>query len=453
MTDNIPSSEIVAISGSEQGVSSDGGSPLLYTFNKYFADMVMGLKKANPIVKASLTHYKVMENLSTLRENMDHFTQNVVESPSVMAVLENADITLDDILNDVAVLESYPVKGVNMLTVKTASASDGGAALWGTLRYVYVLLVLHAIHKEQKQHSQLSDDQKNERLQHVLRIFGKIQAAVYDTAADSDEKREQMVDDALAETADNCSSEKHLVHLFRKYSECEAKVAQSVRRKNSSSSKTGAGGEGKEDFESMFGNSKIGGLVKELMSEFNPDELNMDESLFDSQNPLEALSNFQNMMNSSSGVGSMLSRMGQKMQSKIGSGELRLDELIGETMGLIGNNAALQNNPIIANLLSMMNNGGGGGNGGGMQADILKNLFSKMGSGGGGNEGEDGQDEQNMADMFSKLDSMMKGGGGKAAAAAAASSSSQHHASSGTRDRLRKKHESKYGSGGQQQKK
>lgn len=113
-----------------------------------------------------------------------------------------------------------------------------------------------------------------------------------------------------------------------------------------------------EDAMKMFENSMIGNLAKEISEEINVQDLNVE-------NPADLL-NFESLMSGSNNVlGNIVSKVSNKIQSKIADGQLNQADLVGEAM----------------NLISMLNTTTGAGGMGGNPAfsDLMNNITKSMG--------------------------------------------------------------------------
>jgi flagellin-specific chaperone FliS len=116
-----------------------------------------------------------------------------------------------------------------------------------------------------------------------------------------------------------------------------------------------------EDTMKMFENSMIGSLAKEISEEINVKDLNIED-------PSELL-NFQNMTGSNNVLGSIVSKVSTKIQTKIQDGQLNQGDLISEAMSMIG----------------MLNNFGGGAGSGGNNnlMEMMANINKTMGGAAG----------------------------------------------------------------------
>lgn len=473
---------------SSESVASQRGhhSPMLYTFNKYFAELVMSLKKTNPIVKSALAHYKVMDNLSTLRDHFDYFSDAFVrDNPrAISMMLNHEELALDKLVDSADFLESCPVRGVNFLTVKTVALKTTAdhkhtvsPLFWSVLGRVLVLFVLAKTYGFHSGKVVTEEGEEDKRVQGIFTALNDIRESATDknytngNAVDISKYMKDMVmthvlfDNMDSECSpSNSSFVSDLSRAFVRIRQCELETLQSpvsescCKAQHRADEKRDADSNGSppdasqfEGFEKLLGGSKIGSLISEMMNEFDPNELNLnlEEGLLDSQNPLDAFANIQNLMRSDSGIGSTMAKLGTKMQQKIGSGEIKVDELLGEVMGLVGNNDAIRNNPLISQLMASMtpsqSDGGGGGGGMGEMANLLSNLTGGMSGANNNSRGHGESSERNLEQMFANLDTSMKKN--PALRRAASVASNQHQSSGGskhnTRDRLRKKYESR----------
>ena len=155
-------------------------------------------------------------------------------------------------------------------------------------------------------------------------------------------------------------------------------------------------------------NSKIADMASEISRELDLSAMSQ------SDNPMDFLG-LDKLADGNSVLGSIVSKVGSKIQGKLASGELKQEELLSEAVGF----------------LKAFEGAGGPGGGGGLGglASMLGGLGGLGGGkGGGGNGGFDMSDVMKMAKAFQQG----SGGGPKQPPPAPASSG-------GTRDRLRDK--------------
>jgi hypothetical protein len=137
---------------------------------------------------------------------------------------------------------------------------------------------------------------------------------------------------------------------------------------------------------SMFDNTTIGDLAKEISSEIDISQLNI-------QNP-EQLLDFSNLGSSNNILGNIVSKVSNKIQNKISSGELNQQDLMSEAMSFLGAMGGAGGA------------GGGAGGAGGMSPmdlfnnPMMKDLFSGMAgsmAGSGKNSGGGGRMQMNTS--------------------------------------------------------
>merc|ERR1711934_117131 len=107
--------------------------------------------------------------------------------------------------------------------------------------------------------------------------------------------------------------------------------------------------ESNNNFDSIFGDSKIGELANELAGEINIEDLGITGEM--NENPgklLETLmsgGNSNNLMN-------MIQTVGNKIQNKISSGQVNETQLLSEAQSMMG---MLGNNDLLSNMMGSMN--------------------------------------------------------------------------------------------------
>lgn len=489
----------------------DGERATLYTFNKFFAEFVMGLKKVHPGVKGALGHYRVMENLSTLTDNVDHFCRSVIDRPEVMRFLkEEAGTASTHALSSCSpafdALE--PVKGISIGEIRRILENDNyneesiSKAQWSALGYVYILLILYDLYKnpetddqQQLQQQQtgdtntdvVDDDDKQtkqelpSKLRQTLNVITKVRSG----RVDKYRTLQELLDGEDVQLLDD-----DYVAFFEKLFLCEKNTRSSSSAHESSSDSTDP-----NDFMKSFENSKIGMLAGEMIKELDIAKM-LENS--NSNNPMD-LFNMANLLNPQSDAGGMLVKMAHLMQNKMNSGELRMEELFGEVTGMVNSNDAMKNNPLISTLLKSVQQqhysaGSTGtapnapGNAEGSSegdttasstestgsSDLVEQLLAKMGGLGGlggaaasiasgmqqpQQSQQPAEDTEHLEQMFAKLGRLQQ----QAAQASSSSRTSRHHlpgghgggsrnggggSSSSTQERLRKVLESRQKSNG-----
>jgi len=116
--------------------------------------------------------------------------------------------------------------------------------------------------------------------------------------------------------------------------------------------------------DSLFG-GMIGNLAKEIASEINPSELQIDPN-----NP-EAL--LQNLFSSDKGnLMSLVQNISGKLQTKLDNGQLNQQELFNEANSIMSN---LQNMPGMSNMMNNMTSGGMPGIDPSMMAGLMSGLM------------------------------------------------------------------------------
>ena len=430
----------------------------LYTFNKYFAEYVMFLKKLHPDVKAALENYRVMENLSTLRDNIEHFSTKVTISEHTMTLLRGAvkRDDDDDIIRSIDLEELEPVKGVTFGKIRTCLLEDSDssrsssaiASLWVTLGYVYILAIVHEIYDGQIREGETDatscserDEAHSDRLKCVLNAIGKIRIA-----SDHAEEEATSVDvRCILEGEDIQILDDEFIALFDGLRLCDVNAERERKKaaadKGEPSDEDPPSGEQQknpDDFMKMFEDSKIGALAREMMSDLDIAKMT-EEAASKGKSPMDMF-DLSTLLDPQSGTGGMLVKMAHKMQNKMNSGEMRMEELFGEVMGMVNGNDMMKNNPLVNTLLNSLHqkqaqNGGqntttgeerGGGTteGTGGMGGMLGAMMSKMG-GGAGNESDD---TDNLDDLMSKL--------GKLQTQCSEASSSSRSTSSATSRRM-----------------
>lgn len=369
---------------------------MLYTFNKYFADYVMYLKKASPELKRALAHYKVMERLSELRENLDHFRVHVADAGALedlvkfdaarcKAAPEDAEAEVFRHL-PVRAADAHFVRGVALRDALRAVCASAlakeeasepahendeaerarrralvAAQLWSTLGYAYIIGILYLA----------CADADNEDNAYADALLQKVIMGIMSMRATPADK---SVNDVLREN-DAEIMDPDILALFDGLQRTE--MQQRTLDDLLAQKTDGGGGAGEGQFCDAFEalkHTKIGQLAKEMGDEIDPSELNLDENT----SPADLL-NIQNFMNPASPMHAILTRLGSKMSQKFTSGELRTEELMGEVLGILDGNQALRSNPMVNTMMNAVRgNAGASGGNAAQNEDPLENISAIM---------------------------------------------------------------------------
>jgi hypothetical protein len=333
---------------------------IVAVYNKYLVDMLLQQKPRAPALRHAL---REAGHCAIDPRSDDHIR-------SAAATLDaHAVATLDpeDALGDAAVLRFQPLGGVPMSDIVCVTEGEGGdedAEKDASLRtYVYVLAVLAATHAAGSE---------------------VLTAAVLDALSSSQrggkgKGKAVVLDDDIALLLD--------------------RVAECYRQSEPRSYNNPF-----EGLMKSMENSKIGDVAAEISKEINLSEADM-------QNPMDLL-DFSKLTDSSSVLGSIVSKVGSKIQGKLASGELKQDELMSEALGFLkafqggaGAGGGMPGGGMIADLLKVASGGAGGGTApagsAGLMADLLK--VAQQAGLGGGNAGSGGSGNHDAADRRERL--------------------------------------------------
>ena len=287
------------------------------TFNFFFYEFV---KVAKSITKTSSTEvYNLIRKNYVVKdmvteEHIKHFSDNMSEEKfKDILELDTGDIKMTENLETVEV-----IKDVSMKTL--VSDVDATENLSGIYSYLIILTIMqHAYKKE------LSEESVDTLVATLSQCQSGAEVIDYDDILDED-----------------------LVTLLQKVydlsdsgtSKCDAAGAEG-------DSKPGGGG----SFEEKLENSTIGSLAREIASDIDVSNINVEnpEDLFSGEN--------------SQLIGDIVGKVTSKLHKKMQNGSIRQDQMMSEAM----------------NLFSSMGSGGFGGAGGGVpNSDMFANMMSTM---------------------------------------------------------------------------
>lgn len=334
-------------------MSSPHEQKIVYSFNKFFADFIMFLKRSDVRVKEALrAHYRTIDDLSTSTTHLDWFRDNV-DAPKMAGVHEA-----------MADEGAQLAKGVTvaMLARCTGDEEADHALLAQALSFVNLLAAIHHIYRE---HQQLQgrpeeQDKVGDLLQRTLRVVHGIQQD-----ADVGDEMASILDDDLLTYID-CMADLEALARGRDpeddapsdgaADEGDAAPAADDKGDEGDDAAPDAADKGDDgappdifgDMFARFKDTKLGELAQEITEEIDVDQLDL-------KNPMDLL-NIANLTDEKSALGSIVSKMTGKMKSKMESGSLRYEDLMGEAMGLFKGMdlSSMQNNPMFSAMMAGM---------------------------------------------------------------------------------------------------
>jgi hypothetical protein len=336
----------------------NASSKFLYVFNKLFSSFIKTLKDVNEEVKPIIKkHYKVIDKASP--QYYDKFWASV--EPKWKDFVEMDSLYETDNLNDVEVAQDICIHRI------FTSLDDGRKDMVSS--HVYLLLVFAYLYTEIKkedvhgetepevdvskvnvdtQAAETAEATKTEvnashtLFNNVVSLLSLIQTNQKDTDAYK-EILDSIVDDDI-------------VRLLSKIKT----VAGTVPKQFDTSS----AGNNPMEFLQGLENSKIASLAKEITSEIDLSNLNIDKP--------EDISKLMDMSDGNNFLGNIVSKVSNKLTEKLNTGELKQEDLMNEAMSVMG---ALNNGDGLGGLLKSM--GGLGGLGG--LGDIMSNpMMAEM---------------------------------------------------------------------------
>jgi hypothetical protein len=404
--------------------SNNTAATLVGLYNKYLIDLILHAKARDATSGGGLRRvlreagHKAIDPASSayvhraaksLREDDSNSNSNSMRKAFV------EDVETLDVLTDERVSSFEPLEGI---ALRAISLACGGREDHDARTYVYILVVLAATYLEVVDVDADADDEGDAESPLVGSVISVLSRAMTAPASgDEEENAQQLVVDGILE--DDIAI---LLERVAAASSFAANAAAKAAAAAEATAAAAAAADGPapstqplEDLLKSLKNSKIADMATEISKEID---------LSGTEDPMELLS-FDKLTDSTSVIGSIVLKVGSKIQSKLASGELKHDELISEAVGF----------------LKAFEGGTGGGGAGG--ANPLAGLMSALGgamSGGGAGGGENGN---LMADVMKMAQSMGMGMGGGSAASSARGNGRSSLVE--RRDRLRAKAAAKKG--------
>ena len=285
---------------------------IIYTFNKFYVDLIKDMKRLSPELKAKVKHiYKVVDKSS------DEYIQFFCDGMSIH--FQNFEPSNEDI-QTVCIFKNVSVAEV--------LAHIGEKNVIMTWNYLYVLSALGMLFKL------VGAEPDNEEATTLL--FDKVVIAIGIIRGRGISEAGAVLDDILDDDI------RGVLSKIEKIDEADA------------ADNTSDGG-GADDVMKMFAgfeNSKICNLAKEISSEIDISNVKLD-----SQEDIMKLMDFSSSNNI---LGNIIGKVSSKMQEKMSKGEMKQEDLIGEAMNMMSMMGGAQgffNNPMMADLMKNMKKG------------------------------------------------------------------------------------------------
>jgi hypothetical protein len=308
---------------------------LVGVYNRYLVQLLVTLKERDPAAKRALArNYRAIDTASD-----EYVRFGAANLPHARF----ADLGRDQMLGDADVLDAPLLPDVPLRALLTRQPQlPAEAPLAHRLRsLLYLLSVLASAHAPGP-----AGEGGAALVRQVLQTVAALQRASADGAGDAATLIEAVLDDDIRPV---------LVRLHEEMAEANAASAAAASAAGGNDASDASGASGASDMPDMpdinplkgFENSKIADLAKEISEEINLDDLNVPD-MFD----------FSKLGDSNSALGSIVSKVGSKIQKKLQSGEVSQQDLMTEAMSML---AAF--------------NGGGAGAGGSGGAGAAGNVM------------------------------------------------------------------------------
>lgn len=287
---------------------------IVYLFNKFYSSFLKDVKESHDdlrkIVKAN---YKVIDKKSN--DYCDAFSANFHEH--VRDILQGSLEGVQD---------KEVCKGITLQEATSKMSENDQHIFWN---YLYILLTFAWLYK-------LDDDEV--LFDNVVKILGLIQ----NKSENVDEEIKDILEDEVRELL-------LLAH----------KSGQSIKVDIPEAS-TGGNAEDAPfpDIFAGLANSKIANLAKEISKD-------IDISGINAENPQDMIKNLLDFSGSNNVLNNIIQKVSTTLGSKMSSGELKQEELLGEAMSMMslmntGNNplmAQFANNPLFSQMMKGFKSG------------------------------------------------------------------------------------------------
>jgi hypothetical protein len=297
-----------------------------YVFNKILLNLLKEIKNKDDALKK-----KIKENYAVFDKSTNvhvlFFIDNIEDPDLFTTPYESSNLLTNDKILNFQLLKNITVQDI--LGVIENSENEVIKC------YLYILYMLSYIYKKAMVLEE-EDDNTNDLLQ-LNELFNKCLKMI---------KKES--DLSLDDEIDNVFDE-DLCALFKNIFESRNHINRSIMNDDLDVDE--------DDPMSFLKNSKIGKLAQEITQDIDLQDLNIKD-------PSDLLNMESLMSGENSALGDIISKVGNKVASKISSGELKHEDLLSEAMAMMGklnggggNNAFMEEMMKSAANMHMGNNG------------------------------------------------------------------------------------------------
>lgn len=275
---------------------------VIFTFNKFFYDLVQDLKEEAPELKNTIKkNYKVKNNTSS--ENFDIFVESLRANEAHNKILV---ANVDNLFDLQEVLDMYIVKEITVSDVLKHVKSDYHNILKSFI-LIFVLMYNLSVMIEK---TETDADVLFDKTIHVLREM------------QHNKPFEELLDDIVDDDIKTLLLDINSVLVINK----------DTKEENSESKG--------DTLVDMIENTKIGEIAKEISKDIDLSNLNLEKP--------EDILNFKN----NNVLGDIVTKVGSTLQSKFEKGEIKHEELLKEAMGMLGSmgGSSILNNPLFKDL-------------------------------------------------------------------------------------------------------
>jgi hypothetical protein len=277
---------------------------VIFTFNKFFYDLVKDLKDISPELKTIIKqHYKVKnssthEHFNAIKESIDK--EEVFQKILLVKVEELFEI---DGIQSIELLKDVTIEKI------LQNVSEDYRPILTSFVLIFTLLIVLSKHCESIEPSSEESTESTESKENIEItdgdvLFDKTMAIII--AMQNNKPFDELLDDIFVDDIKTI-----LIDLDKVI------VKKAPESTHSADTPEGLAG--------IIANTKIGEIAREISKDIDIASLNIEKP--------EDLLNFQN----NNVLGNIVSKVGATLQSKFESGELKHDELLKEAMGMLGN--------------------------------------------------------------------------------------------------------------------
>lgn len=286
-----------------------------YTFNKFFFDLIEDIQHANvDLAKVTKNHYKV-KNMNSIK-NLEFFAENVKTLDAKSLFIKTTPP--DQIVTHAGLQDLSIIKGITLKKLVATLDADYHQTI---ACYLYNFALMNVLYDYAE--TEEDDSNVNALFNQVMQVLKAIQ-----TKRDYSSELEAIYDEDIRVLLKNIDA------------------TSPTETPSTDESSTGNDASGSDPLSDLEG-TKIGTMAKEISEELDLNDLKIEK-------PEDVMK-----LMSGNALGNIIGKVGDKIQKKISSGEMKQEDLVNEAFSMLGmlnkGGNGLFNNPMMQEMMKNKN--------------------------------------------------------------------------------------------------